>query len=421
MSQVLEYADNPPAVPIVDPVHVRRAWWGVVGLFLIHGLTVSTWVSRIPSVKAGLHLGDGVFGVSLFGFAVGSMIGIPLSGWYTTRYGSRRTSIVTCIGLCLVVVLPAFAINAPTLFAALFAFGAILGANDVAMNSQAVSVERLLGSPTMSRFHAMYSLGGIAGATAGGWIASRAVPVKEHFLGTGALFVAFAIAIAPLVIDARSETGVPKSRVRLRQMPLALVALCVIGFCIFLSEGAMADWTAVYLRQVLYSGPGMAAAGFAVFSAAMAVFRLAGDAITVWLGAAWTIRAGALVAAFGLAWALLVHDPYWALPGFAMVGAGFSSIIPLVFAAGGRIPHVSEGAGVATVSGIGYLGFLVGPTAIGFISEFTSLRIGLGFVVMLSLLAASLVNAAADVFGGKPTASSGQPPHTGRSPEEKIQ
>src|SRR6185437_1654235 len=108
-------------------------------------------------------------------------------------------------------------------------------------------------------------------------------------------------------------------------------------------------------------------------------------------GFAWTIRGGALLAAFGLTWALLVHSPYWALPGFALVGAGFSSIIPLVFAGGGQIPSVGEGPGVAAVSGLGYLGFLVGPTAIGFLSEASSLRIGLFLIVLLSLVAAMLV------------------------------
>jgi MFS family permease len=210
------------------------------------------------------------------------------------------------------------------------------------------------------------------------------------------VFVIFALLTAPLIPELRSVSSGerPSARLRLRQMPVALLALCAIGFCIFLSEGAMADWTAVYLRQILNAGPGLAAAGYAVFSAAMAVFRLCGDAITVRLGFAWTIRAGALLAAFGLSSALLAQNPYWALPGFALVGAGFSSIIPLVFAGGGRIKSVGEGAGVAAVSGIGYLGFLVGPTAIGFLSELTSLRVGLSLLVVLSLLAAGLVSTA---------------------------
>lgn len=372
-----------------------RAWWAVMARFLIHGLVISTWVSRIPFIKAGLHLGDGLFGFTLLGMAIGSVIGIPVCGWVVTRYGSRRACTWTSIGLCLTLVLPGFAFNAPTLFAALFVFGAMAGSNDVAMNSQAVSVEKLIGTHTMSRFHAMFSIGGIVGAATGGILAARAVSAPLHFLVTAALVTAFSLATAPLLMEARSEKPVlPRPALGLRHFPITLLVLCAIGFCIFLSEGAIADWTAVYLKQVLGAGPGLAAAGYAVFSLAMAVSRLCGDAITLRLGPAWTIRAGGILAACGLTSALLVHSPYWALPGFALVGAGFSTIIPLVFAAGGRIKSVSEGAGVAAVSGLGYLGFLVGPPVIGLISQFSSLRIGLAFVVLLSALAATLVRAA---------------------------
>lgn len=370
----------------------RRAWWAVVARFLIHGLAVSTWVSRIPSVKAALHLGDGVFGLCLFGSAAGSVIGIPVAGWCVTRYGSRRACIWTSLGLCAALALPAFAFNAPSLFAALFVFGFMLGGNDVAMNSQAVSVENLLGSRTMSRFHAMFSLGGIAGASVGGWLAVNGISAREHLSAMAVGFLLLSFATAPLLIEAAKPSPSHVERLRLRAMPTALIALCAIGFCIFLSEGAIADWTAIYLRQVLFAGPGLAAMGYAVFSAAMTVFRLAGDSITNRLGFAWTVRGGALLAAAGLTSALLVRNPYWALPGFAMVGAGFSSIIPLVFAAGGRIRRIGEGAGVAAVSGLGYLGFLVGPTTIGLLSETFSLRIGLGFIVLLSLIAANLVS-----------------------------
>jgi MFS family permease len=206
----------------------------------------------------------------------------------------------------------------------------------------------------------------------------------------------FSLWSAPYIIEAPFERSAPvsKSSLNLRHVPVTLLVLSGIGFCIFLSEGAIADWTAIYLKQSLGAGPGLAAAGYAAFSLAMAISRFCGDAVTVRLGPASTIRVGGLVAAFGLTSALLVRSPYLALPGFTLVGAGFSTIIPLVFAAGGRVKSVSEGAGVATVSGIGYLGFLVGPPVIGLISQFTSLRIGLAFVVFLSVLAASLVHRA---------------------------
>jgi MFS family permease len=208
----------------------------------------------------------------------------------------------------------------------------------------------------------------------------------------GAVLLILANLAPQFTVETRTS-GVPPARMRLRQVPLALIALSAIGFCIFLSEGAIADCTGVYLKQVLQASEGTAAAGYAVFSAAMAIFRFIGDAITARIGRAWTIRGGALIAAAGLAMVVTAPSVAVALAGFAMAGVGLSSIIPLVFGGGGRVASVSEGAGVATVSGLGYLGFLAGPPAIGFISQVSSLRIGLFVLVVLSAIAAALVNA----------------------------
>jgi MFS family permease len=394
----LEY---PSAVvePVVDLLSIkaespssRIAWWAVVARFLVHGLVVSTWVSRIPAVKGSLGLSDGALGMALLGTAIGSVTGIPLSGWLVTRAGSRRASTGTSAAFALVLVLPAWSGNLAQLFLALFAFGALAGADDVAMNSQAVAVERIDGEPSMSRFHAMFSLGGILGAGAGAVVARCGIAARPHLTVAAALILTFSLATAPFLMETRQPLPPAHARFRMRDLSRPLLALSLIGFCIFLSEGAIADWTAVYLKQVLRAGAGMASSGYAVFSAAMFSFRLAGDRIAVRLGRAWTIRGGALLAASGLAMALLAPHPLWAMPGLAMVGAGYSSIIPLVFAAGGRLNPASEGAGVAIVSGLGYLGFLAGPPVIGFVSQLASLRIGLCVVVALSVLAAALVS-----------------------------
>ena len=390
-----------------QPTAQRRAFWGVMACFLVHGLVVSTWVSRIASVKSALHLGDGALGLALLGTAIGSVTAIPLCGALVVRRGSRQIARWTAAGFCLSLLAIPLAHDTATLFAALLFYGAMAGANDVAMNAQAVATEKLLGTPTISRFHAMFSIGGIAGASAGAFLAGRGVPSAAHLVWAAALFLTFALAATALLADTRARTAARTTdaarpgRPSLRRLPVALFALSAIGFCIFLSEGAIADWTGVYLKQVLGAGAGLAPVGYAVFSAAMAIFRLSGDAITLRIGRTATIRYGGAIAAAGLSFALLVHSPYWALAGFAAAGAGFSSIIPLVFAAGGRIPEVSEGAGVATVSGLGYLGFLVGPPAIGFLSELTSLRVGLFLLVLLSVTAAALVSLVVRTTGGK--------------------
>ena len=369
-----------------------RAFWGVMAAFLVHGLVVSTWVSRIAGMKGVLRLGDGTLGLCLLGAAIGSVTAIPITGALVTRYGSRRIAIGTCAGFCLALVPLALTRGVAMLVPALVFYGVMAGANDVAMNSLAVGTEKMLGTPTISRFHAMFSLGGIIGASLGALAAAHRMPLNAHLLAGTAVTLLIACLAARLTVETRSEAAVAHAP-RLRRIPLALVALSAIGFCIFLSEGAIADWTAVYLKQVLHAGAGVAPLGYAVFSAAMATFRFTGDAITLRIGRGWTIRAGGSIAAAGLALVVTAPSPYQALAGFFLAGAGFSSIIPLVFAAGGRIPEVAEGAGVATVSGLGYLGFLAGPPAIGFISEAFSLRAGLGLLVVLSAFAALMVSA----------------------------
>lgn len=344
---------------------LAAAWWAIVARFLLHGLIVSTWVSRIPAIQSSLALTNAHLGLCLLGTAVGSIAAVPLTGWLVSRYGSKPVTTWSTVAFSLALIAPALAVNAATLFAALALFGAGAAANDVSINSQAVSIETALAEPAMSRFHAMFSVGGMIGASLGGLIAWHGVEPRAHLAIASALFLLIALFTAPLLLDARDHAPKRSGTLALKRIPPVLLTLTAIGFCMFLSEGAMADWSAVYLKQVLVAGPGVAATGYAVFSAGIAIFRLLGDAITTRLGPVHTVRAGALVAAGGLTIALLAQSPSWALPGFALTGAGFSVIVPLVFGAGGRVRSVPRGAGIAIVSGSGYIGFLFGPPLIG--------------------------------------------------------
>jgi MFS family permease len=378
----------------VETTKIRAAWWAVVVRFLIHGLVASAWISRIPAIQSALALNNAVLGLCLLGTAVGSVIAIPVTGWLVTRFGSKRVTTWSTVAFCLVLVGPTFASGALSLFALLILYGAAAGANDVSMNSQAVAVEETLGTPTMSRFHAMFSIGAMSGATLGGFAAAHEVLPRAHLAVVAAVLLLVAALTSSMLLDshdaAPSRAG---GKLRFTRLPNTVIALVVIGFCMFLSEGAMADWTAVYLKQSLFAGPGLAAAGYAVFSGGMALFRLLGDFITKRLGPVLTARMGALVAAAGLTCALLSPSPYWALPGFALSGAGFSVIVPLVFAAGGRVAGIQRGVGVALVSGSGYVGFLFGPPLIGLTSQWLSLRGSLFFIVALCLMGAVLAKA----------------------------
>ncbi|HEX3683693.1 MAG TPA: MFS transporter [Bryobacteraceae bacterium] len=369
---------------------VRAAWWGTLVLFLVHGLVVSTWVSRIPAVQAALRLKNGVLGLALLSGAAGAVVTIPFAGRLVTRFGSKKISALSGVLFCMTLVLPSLAVNALTLSAALLIYSAVAASMDVSMNAHGVEVEKAMGRPTMSRFHGMFSLGGMAGAGIGGFAAARGVGPVLHFATAGLVCLVAVLIVRPMLLQTHAHLSSVGHRLPLKKIPRILLALSAIGFCILLSEGAMADWTAVYFKQVLRAGSGTAAAGYAVFSAAMATFRLLGDLITSRLGPLRTVRAGSLIAACGLFSALCMTAPAFAMPGFAAAGAGFSVIIPLVFGSGGRVERISPGTGIATVTGIGYIGFLVGPPLIGFLSQLFTLRYALGVVVACCLVSALL-------------------------------
>lgn len=371
---------------------ISAAWWAVISRFLLHGLIVSTWVSRIPAVQNALNLSNARLGLCLLGTAIGSVCAIPVTGWLITKFGSKHITAWSTIGFSLALAGPSFATAGPSLFATLLFFGAMAGANDVSINAQGIAVENAVGKPSMSRFHALFSIGGLVGAAMGGLLAAWQVNPEVHMPCAAAIFALVSLLTAPFLLDGYDGSHERSERVSLSNMPLTLWMLATVAFCMFLSEGAIADWTGVYLKTGLNATPAMSAAGYAVFSAGMAMFRLFGDSLTARLGPKRAMRSGALLAAGGLSLALLSQSTALAVSGFGLTGAGFSVIVPLVFRAGARLPSVPSGAGVATVSGSGYIGFLFGPPLIGMVAQQTSLRIAFLGIVALSLVAAALAN-----------------------------
>ena len=365
----------------MDSSRTRAAWWGTVVLFLVHGLVVATWISRIPAIQSTLRLSNFILGLTLLSSAMGALFAIPVAGMLVAKFGSKRTGVVTSVGFCACVILPSLAVNSVTLAVALFIYGAWAAAMGVAMNSQAVEVEAAMERPTMSRFHGMFSLGAMIGAGVGGAAAAHGMAPTVHFALSSLVNGVAVMAIGRLLLETHDAHKNKDHRLPFRQMPRLLVALSAIAFCMFLSEGAMADWIALYLKQVLKAGQGTAAMGYSVFSAAMATMRFLGDIVTARLGPFRTVRNGSVLAGVGVGWALCMPSAAWAIPGFGIAGCGFSIIVPLVFGSAGRVKGVPPGAAIATLSGIAYLAFIAGPPAIGFLSQVMTLRGALLVVV----------------------------------------
>lgn len=354
----------------------------VATIFFVNGAGVASWFVRIPEVKQQLGISDAILGLALLGTATGALVAMPLAGKLLERLESRALTVVACLCYCAVLPLPALAANAMLLTLALLLLGVCNGFVDVTMNVQAIAVERHYNRPIMSSFHGIFSLGGMAGAIGGGVCAGFGFTPALHLLYAALVLGGMTISVSPRLVQCGPNCRQPHTA--LVWPKRTLFFLGAIAFCVLLGEGAMADWSALYLQDTVAMAPELAAGGFALFSLMMALGRLAGGWFTRRFSPTVLIRIGAGIAVGGLALALLVIHPVAALIGFACVGAGFSLIFPLVLSAAGRVSAISPGMAIAAVSTMGYVGFLTGPPVIGLAAEVLTLRGALGMVIILS-------------------------------------
>jgi fucose permease len=296
------------------------------------------------------------------------------------EWGNPRVVLVAATLLCAALPLLPLAPTMPLLMLTLFIFGIGFGLLDVSMNVQAVAVEEGYGQPIMSTFHGVFSVGGLLGASSAGLIAGAGVSPFPHLLAVALiLLILVAVASRPL-LDIRAATeGVPVFAIP----PRPLLGLGLLSFCVLFGEGAVADWSAVYLANVLDATPAVAAAGYGASSLAMAGMRFAGDALTLRFGPERLVRAGGLVAGLGMTGGLLIGTIPAAVVGFASVGAGLAVAFPIALGAGGRTPGLASGTAIGAVATAGYAGLLVGAPLIGFVSDRAGLPMGLALVAML--------------------------------------
>jgi predicted MFS family arabinose efflux permease len=351
-------------------------------VFLAFGIALGTWTARIPAIKHGLGLSDGQLSIGLLAFAAGAITGMQVVGRLVDRYRSTAVMVPAAVaeGICLT--LPAFAVDVVTLAAALFAFGAVHGSLNIAMNAHAVEVQRAWGKPIMSSFHAVYSVGGFLGAAIGGLFAHADLGPGVTFATVGAGVLALALWAARWTprLEAPTPTTVPD---RKTTTP-GVVFLGVLVFCCMVGEGAAADWSSVYLRDSLGSAAGVAAAAYAAFSIMMVAGRLVGDRLAARLGPVNLVRGCGTLAAAGLGVALLIGHPVAGVIGFGCLGAGLSCIAPQIFSHAGDRDPARAGQAIARVASVGYLGFLTGPLLIGAAAEAVGLPWALTIPVILA-------------------------------------
>ena len=357
---------------------------GVSLFFGVNGFLSANWIARIPAVVDKLEISKATLGSLLLLFAVGAIVAFPISGRATGSRGSAGVTVAFGLAFCLTVPLLGIAPNTWLLALAMVLYGFANGGLDVAMNAQGVEIEHSTGKRIMGSLHGFFSLGSLLGAGTGALAAHLDMPLEAHLAALSvAGFLVLAWAATGLIPDVTRE-DVAEGHSGFVLPPRILWPLGVIAFCAAVGEGAMADWSALYLNDHLASSASTAAIGYFVFSLAMLTGRFLGDATVAKLGPVRVVRGCAIIATAGLLFGIALDQVWSMLVGFGAVGLGLSVVIPLVYGAAGNTPGIPGGRGVASVATIGYTGFLAGPALLGWIAEATSLRAAMLVVALLA-------------------------------------
>jgi MFS family permease len=350
----------------------------ISSIFFLNGFGLASWFVHIPSVKEELGLDEQQLGLALLGMGLGSLVTMWLSGWLMGRFGSRRvlTLATLCFALSLV-----FPVSAPNLILLTVSLGFLGGCNglmDVCMNNQAAHFEALAGRPVMSSFHAIWSLGGWCGSLLGSLFLLNQQLAIWHLVFLCLLVIGGTVWLVPSLLRTVSEHG-PIFALPARAIVI-FALLCLIAM---LSEGAVADWAGVHLRDDLGTPYALSGLGFNAFAICMAGGRFVGDRIVQRIGRERTVTGGALLGAIGLFVAALASTPVISIAAFGLAGLGMSNIVPVLFSlAALRIPGAIERA-TSSVFATGYLGFLVGPPLVGMFAQRFTLPVALAGVAVL--------------------------------------
>ncbi|AZV19652.1 MULTISPECIES: MFS transporter [unclassified Mesorhizobium] len=359
-----------------------RGRWALAAIFLANGFLTGSWAPQIPVFLTRLEISKFTLGLLILLFGVGAVVAMTWCGHLISRHGSRTVLrwFALCGSLGLMVV--ALAPNVPLAAAAMIIFGGSIGGMDVAMNANAVVVERRLSRAVMSSSHGFWSLGGFAGGGLGGFAIQHYGHLAHAAAVTVFAFAVIAVAVRHLLTE-DSPQAAEHHKFALPANPLVYL-IGLMALLAMISEGAVLDWAALYLRQELGADLAVAGLAYAGFSGVMAITRFFGDGIRNRFGAVTTLRVSALVAAVGMLVAGLAPSPWLAIAAFAFCGFGIANMVPIIFSAGGNQEGMSSGTGMSVVTTIGYCGILVAPSAIGFVAEHSSF--GPIFITMSGLL-----------------------------------
>ncbi len=356
-----------------------------MALFFVNGATFATWGIHIPTVKARFGLSEASLSLAMFMVATGAILAMKFAGKWVARIGTRRASVQGGVAFGVMTALLMLMPSYPMLLAVLLLFGITNAGFDVAMNAQAATVEANHHKPIISSLHGMFSLGGMAGAALGGVMLELGVPPAVHCGAMALVVMATALCSGPFMLpDHVHAEGEPAHPTTGR----TLFVLGVLAFLGLVGEGAMYDWTTVYMREIAQSPEAIASAGYAAFSGGMALARFGGDFARGRWGNMRVLGTSGVLATGGILLALLWPDPAAVLAGFALMGVGAANMVPIFFITASRLPGVPAAEGIAAVARFAYVGLLIGPVIIGLIAHRSDLRWGLSVVALTMALIA---------------------------------
>jgi MFS family permease len=375
----------------------KRIRLAVALVYFSMGLCFSSWASRIPDIKSALHLNDAMLGSILFAMPVGQLLMMSFSGKLVTRFGSRKV---------LLIALPVYTIclnnvglvkEGWQLAIALFLFGIAGNLCNISINTQGVAAERLYERPIMASFHGGWSLAGFTGALIGLLMINLKVTPQWHFITVILIVWVIVWVNHPFLVKGKSGANRDEPKRKFFSRPDSiLLQLGIIGFCSMASEGAMFDWSGVYFKDVVKVPPSLVILGYTSFMIMMASGRFLADHIISRIGRKKLLQISGVMISAGLFTSVLFPYLIPCTIAFMMVGLGVSSIVPTVYSAAGRHTRVPAGIALATVASVSFLGFLMGPPLIGYISEIAGLRysfsviglFGMGITLLVSRIKA---------------------------------
>ncbi|WP_158828292.1 MFS transporter [Mucilaginibacter lacusdianchii] len=361
------------------PKHILRR--AVSAVFFLPGLIFASWASRIATIQQTLNLSEAQLGGVLFAIPVGLIVSIPFAGWMSSRFGGRIMAVAALLLYSTALIGLGAAPNVTILIGCLLIYGFASNTANIAVNTQAISVEKVYHKPIMASFHGMWSLAGFAGAGIGTYMIGQNIAPLYHFVIIAVVTIIGILITYNFLPDDRSSSKGPAFVLPDK----TLVNLGIVAFCSLICEGAMFDWSVIYFKKVVMAQGAWMAAGYTCFMCTMALGRFVSDRFTERFGPKATLQLSGILMASGLLIAIALPNRFTAMAGFLLVGAGVSSVVPIVYSLAGKSKTMQPSMALAAVSTIGFAGFSVGPPVIGFLAGAFSLKISFLLVAFMGL------------------------------------